>query len=102
MFIRVAYAFWEPLFCVGVCLGLLVLFREKKNTQGWLSRFLADNAFAVYVFHAPLLVAITMILRGLVIYPLLKMVLASLIVLPLCFGFSYFIRKIPLMKKLFS
>ncbi|NLW49074.1 MAG: acyltransferase, partial [Firmicutes bacterium] len=51
-----AYAFWESFFCVGVCLGLLVLFREKYNTQGKLSRFLSENAFGVYVFHTPILV----------------------------------------------
>lgn len=35
----VAYAIWESFFCIGVCLGLLVLFRDKYNTQGKLSVF---------------------------------------------------------------
>lgn len=97
-----AYAFWESFFCVGVCLGLLVLFREKHNTQGKVSKFLSENAFAVYVFHAPILIWITLMVREIAIYPLLKMILVSLIVLPVCFGVSALIRKIPGVRKIFS
>lgn len=97
-----AYALWESFFCVGVCLGLLVLFREKYNTQGRLSRFLSENAFGVYVFHAPILVALSMVLRNITTYPLLKMILVSIITLPVCFGFSYLVRKIPWFKSIFS
>lgn len=97
-----AYAFWESFFCAGVCLGLLVLFREQYNIQGRLSKFLSGNAFAVYAFHAPILVAITMMLQGIAIYPLLKMILVSIIVLPVCFGFSDLIRKISWIRKIFS
>ncbi|NLW48769.1 MAG: acyltransferase family protein, partial [Firmicutes bacterium] len=87
---------------VGVCLGLLVLFREKYNTQGKLSRFLSENAFGVYVFHTPILVVLSMALRNITIYPLLKMLLMSIIAFPVCFGFSYLIRRIPWFKSIFS
>ncbi|HEX3044500.1 MAG TPA: acyltransferase family protein [Bacillota bacterium] len=97
-----AYAIWESFFCVGVCLGLLVIFRERYNNQGRLSRFLSENAFGVYVFHTPLLVVATMFVRGIVMYPLIKMILMAMIVLPVCFGFSWLIRKIPPMRKIFS
>lgn len=97
-----AYAFWESFFCVGVCLGLLVLFREKYNTQGKLSRFLSENAFGVYVFHTPILVSLSMALQSINVYPLLKMLLVSIIALPVCFGFSCLIRRIPWFKRIFS
>jgi surface polysaccharide O-acyltransferase-like enzyme len=97
-----AYAFWESFFCVGVCLGLLVLFREKYNSQGKLSRYISGNAFGVYVFHAPILVALTLMVQGIAIYPLLKMILMVMIVIPVCFGFSGFIRKISWVRKIFS
>lgn len=97
-----AYAIWESFFCIGICLGLIVLFRDKYNTQGRLSYFLSKNAFGVYVFHTPIIVGATMLARGIVIYPIIKMILMSLILLPVCFGFSYLIRKLPLMKKIFS
>jgi len=97
-----AYALWESFFCIGVCLGLLVLFREKYNTQGKLVSFISDNAFGVYVFHAPLLVGITLCFRWLTVYPLLKIILMAVIVLPVSFGTVYLIRKIPYLEKVFS
>jgi glucans biosynthesis protein C len=98
----VAYAAWESFFCIGVCLGLLTLFRRSYNSQGALTRFISRNAFAVYVFHAPLLVGITLALQEITLYPLLKMLLAIIIVLPISFGFCSFIRRIPFMARLFS
>jgi len=41
-----------------MCLGLLTLFRDRFNRQGAVARFLSANAFAVYVFHAPVLIAL--------------------------------------------
>ncbi len=98
----VAYAVWESFFCISVGLGLLVLFRDNYNHQGGLERFLSQNAFGVYVFHTPLMVGITLLLRGIRMYPLLKMMMMALIVFPICFGFSYLLRKNQLLKKLFS
>jgi len=97
-----AYSVWESFFCVGISLGLLVLFRRKYDVQGKISAFLSKNAFGVYVFHAPILVAITLMFQGVVMYPLLKMILMAFIVIPVCFGFVYLLRKIPLMERLFS
>jgi fucose 4-O-acetylase-like acetyltransferase len=58
-----AYSAWESFFCVGVSLGLLATFRDRFNRQGRTARFLSANAFAVYVFHAPVLIALALALR---------------------------------------
>lgn len=97
-----AYAFWESFFCAGVCLGLLVIFRDRFNAQGRLAGFLSRNAFGVYVFHAPILVGMTLLARGLPLHPLLKWLAASALLVPLCFAFSAAIRKIPLCARIFS
>jgi surface polysaccharide O-acyltransferase-like enzyme len=97
----VVYTIWECFFGMGVCLGLLALFRESYNNQNRLSRFLSENYFGVYVFHTPITVGITMLLEDIRIYPLLKMVFVSLVVLPVCYGFSFLIKKIPFLNKIF-
>ncbi len=97
-----AYAFWEQLFCAAMCLGLIVIFRDKFNRQGKLMRFLTDNAFGVYVFHPVVLISVSMLLRNYYMYPLVKFVLAVAIVLPIVFIISSLIRKIPGLKKVFS
>jgi glucans biosynthesis protein C len=90
-----AYSFWESFFCIGICMGLLVLFRDKFNYQGRKAKFLSDNAFGVYVFHTPVLVFISMLFKDIIIYPFLKYLLVAAIAIPLSFLVSYFLRKIP-------
>ena len=96
------YATWEAFFCVGVSVGLLVLLREKFNTQGRLGRFLAANAFGVYVFHTPLIVAATMSVKGVAMNPAAKMYAVAAVMVPVCFAFSWLVRKNAVVCRLFS
>lgn len=90
------YALWESLFGVGVCIGLLTIFRRSVNNQGAVGRFLSANAYTVYILHAPLIVGLAFAMRGLDVYPLLKFVLAALIAVPLCFWCAALVRRLPL------
>jgi surface polysaccharide O-acyltransferase-like enzyme len=90
-----AYSIWESFFCVGVCLGLIVWFRDKFNRQGAFGKFLSDNAFGVYIFHTPLLVFISMLMKDVAMYPFFKYLIVAVTTIPLCFLVSYAIRKIP-------
>jgi glucan biosynthesis protein C len=91
-----ASCLWESLFCVGVCLGLVVVFRERFNRHGHLARFLSENAFSVYVFHAPILIALSLAMLGLALAPLLKFLLLSGVSLVVCFLASHYaFRRIP-------
>ncbi len=49
-----AYALWESFYCIAMCLGLTVLFRDKLSNKSSLTEFMSDNAFGVYVFHTPI------------------------------------------------
>jgi peptidoglycan/LPS O-acetylase OafA/YrhL len=95
-----AFSFWEAFFCVGVCLGLIVLFREKLNHQGRLQRWLSDNSFAVYLFHPPLLIAVTLLLRGLDAPKLVKFICAtSLGVVVTYLASSLVFRRVPFLRR---
>ncbi len=50
------YALWDSTFVVGMCLGLLTLFRRLFNGQGRVGRFLAQHSYTVYVIHIPIIV----------------------------------------------
>ena len=69
------------------------------RSPGKLRRFLSENAFGVYVFHPPVLVAITLAFRDLHLDPLAKWCLLALIVLPACFAVSWGLRTVPLVRK---
>jgi len=95
-----ALSFWESFFCVGVCLGLLVLFREKFNGQGPAARWLSDNCFAVYLFHAPLLIAVTLALGGFAAPRPVKFLCATVLgVVVTYLASSLVFRRIPVLKR---
>jgi glucan biosynthesis protein C len=95
-----AYALWESFFCLGICLGFIVIFQQHFNRQGKFAKFMSDNYFSVYVFHPPILILVTLAMRDFAWPPLIKFAAAIAICLPLCFLSSHFIlRRIPLLKK---
>lgn len=94
------YALWECIFCVGMCLGLITFFRKRLNRPSALGQFLATHAYTVYIIHALVIVALAYGLRGLLLYPLLKFALASVIAIPLCFAVAYLVRKLPLARRI--
>jgi len=55
-----AYAFWESTNGVLISFGVLAVCREKFNKPNRLLEQLADSSFAVYVFHSPILVAVSL------------------------------------------
>jgi surface polysaccharide O-acyltransferase-like enzyme len=91
----------ESLAGTGISLGLLGLFRARFNQQGRRAKFFSDNAFAVYVFHPPILIAITLGMTGLHWLPALKFVLATVLCIAASFALSAGVfRKIPGLKKI--
>lgn len=96
-----AFSFWESFFCLGVCLGLIVLFRERWNTQGRFAQWMSQNSFSAYLFHTPILVAVTLALKQIQASPLEKFALASLIAVPITFLVSGLIRtRIPGLRRI--
>ena len=69
-----ALATWEQLICVGMSFGVVAGFRRWGAGAGRVSRFLSDNAFAVYVIHAPVLVALGVAMAPVALPPLAKFV----------------------------
>ena len=58
------FAMWEQVIGVGLSLGLLAFFARYLNKDGPFLRWIADRSFAVYVLHAPVLVALMMLFRS--------------------------------------
>jgi len=50
---RILVCAWEASLCTALCVGLPVAFREAANHQGRLLHGLSSAAFAVYIFHFP-------------------------------------------------
>ena len=93
-----ALSLWEQFLCMGMVVGLLVLFRERLNHQGRLAKDMAASAYTVFLIHAPVIVFLALALRGINLHPLLKFVLVAPVAVAICFILASFIRKLPLLR----
>ncbi|MCO6450907.1 MAG: acyltransferase family protein [Caldilineales bacterium] len=95
------YALWDSAFAVGMTLASITFFRHYFNDKSRLGSFLSQQSYAVYVIHSPIIIAIAYALylvytqAGIDFGPLLKFVIATVIIVPVCYIFAYIIRKIP-------
>jgi len=92
---------WATIICTGMSLGMLVVFREHFDVQGRIARFMADNAFAVYVFHPPILIGIAIMLRTIEIPALPKSLLLVALSAAASFAAAQLVfRRIPWLKRI--
>lgn len=95
-----AYALWEQTTGVAIIIALLALFHKHLNHQGNLAKTASASAYTAYIVHAPVIILVALAIRGITLQPLPKFALAVLISVPLCFGLSNVIRKLPLARRI--
>jgi fucose 4-O-acetylase-like acetyltransferase len=94
-----AYAFWDSFNGVAMSIGLIALFKDKFNKQNKLIRNMSGNAFSVYVFHAPVIIALSLLFVPVEMSPIIKFAVLVIISVPVNFLFANFVvRKIPFWK----
>ncbi len=93
-------ALWEQFLGVSIIIALSVLFREKYNNRGRLTKAMSESMYTVYIFHAPIIVFLALGLRGIILSPLLKFVLVAPLAVSLCFLISNYIRKLPIARRI--
>jgi hypothetical protein len=89
------YALWEQFLCVAMIIGLTGIFKRRFNSQGSLAKKLSQSAYGVFIFHAPLIVGLSALLRPWDFFPPLKFLVLAPLALILCFTFAFMIKKIP-------
>jgi surface polysaccharide O-acyltransferase-like enzyme len=97
---RFIYPVWEALLCCGICIGSLVLFREQLNYQGRLGKVLAENQYAAYLFHVPVVVFVQYVVAGIAWLPFTKFALVTAVSVPLTFLLSAVIRAPVLVRRI--
>jgi len=90
------YAYWEAFVAIGFSLGLIAFFRRYLNVENRLTKLLAANSFAIYMFHAPILITISLLVRPWHGAPLLKHVAVAPFAFTATLAVSFLIlRRIP-------
>jgi hypothetical protein len=94
-------SFWESMTGTAISLYLLVMFRERFNRQGSAARFFSANAFAVYVFHTPILIAISRLTSPVQAPLLLKFLFLTIVSILVSYALcSLLFRKLPLLRRI--
>lgn len=92
---------WGATICVGVSQGLLALFRERFNKQGPWARFMSANAFAVYLFHPPILIGLALAMQGVELPAVAKFLSLTLLSVVVTFASAEVVfRRIPVLKQI--
>jgi glucans biosynthesis protein C len=92
---------WEALVCVGMSFALIALYRRYFDHQGRRAKFLSDNAFAVYLFHPPVLIALAILLHSLAAPALVKAALLTASAAVVTFALSAVVfRRLPGLSRL--
>lgn len=94
-FQSLVYSTWESVALLSITISLLYIFQNKFNRQNRLLKELASSAYTAYIIHALVVISIMIVLLPFTLPAMVKFVLASLIGVPMIFGTSYLIRKIP-------
>lgn len=97
----IAFAILESFIAVSMSAGLLALFREKLNFANTLTKSLSNSSFAVYMFHPPIIIGVTLAMQAILFVAVAKWAIASVVCVPLCFFLAYrVLLKIPLLKRI--
>lgn len=88
-------AVWEQLTGLGLAVGALALFARRFDTDSRPLRWLADRSFAVYVLHAPVLVALAMLFRVLPYQLYGLVVLLTVTGLAISYALADLARRVP-------
>jgi glucan biosynthesis protein C len=90
----------ESFIGVGLCVGIVVIGRERWNDRGKVLAFMADNAFTVYLVHIIFIFLLQVLAEDVAMVPFLKFAVVALAGMILSFTVSHLIRKIPYIRSI--
>jgi glucan biosynthesis protein C len=93
MTMMVIYPLWEVFLCCGLCIGLLVLFRQAADMQSGFGKALARSQYSAYFWHPLLIVPLQMALLAVPMQPLVKFLLVTAVAVPLVFLWSHVVLR---------
>jgi peptidoglycan/LPS O-acetylase OafA/YrhL len=90
-----AYATWEQCAGLGLALGALAWFHRHGNRAGRWTTWLSDRAFAVYLLHPVVLVALTPLVRPVAVHRFLAVAVLTFLGLGATFLAADLAKRLP-------
>lgn len=94
------YAMWEPFVAWGIVLTLLHRAQSDAHPTGPIGRALARRAFGTFLLHAPVLVAVSVVLQGAPLPSLVKAGLSALVTCVACFALTGWLLRLPVLRRM--
>jgi surface polysaccharide O-acyltransferase-like enzyme len=89
------FAIAENINAMGMIFVLIPVFSMKFNEQGPFLKSFSASAFYMYLIHAPILVAVSLVFASIPLFPLIKLIIVFPLTVGLCYLVShYFLQKI--------
>ena len=98
-----AFFMWEykeALLCIGICIGLLALFKAFFNRTGRIMGLLSENTYGTYILHVPLIVALQYAFDPVQAGAFTLFAIVSFLSIPGSFLVSFLVRLIPGVKRI--
>ena len=89
------YALLEHLFCIGIIVLLLSLFRRRLAGQGPRLQSAALDSYATYIVHPLVIVGLAIGFQSVALYPLLKFLIFAPIAVLASFAVGHLVRMLP-------
>ena len=96
-----AFSFWEQVTGISIMVTLMGMLKIKWNQQSKFSARLSGSAYAVYVFHPPVLVGISVLFINWEAMHLLKFLALTPLAIVASFGVALVIKRLPILGKIF-
>lgn len=93
------WAAYESALCVGLCVGLLTLFREAITGHGRVLRELAAGSYTVYILHLPLVVWLQYLLADWRPSAPMAWAVTSVLSVPATYLFAAALRRLPALRR---
>jgi peptidoglycan/LPS O-acetylase OafA/YrhL len=94
------YSLWEATLSISLSICIIFLFRYRFNHQTRFTWGLSRSTYTVFIIHALIIVLLSYLFRGFVLHPMIKFLLVSVIGVPICFLMSFYLPRVPFLKKI--
>ena len=87
---------WSAMEGVAIIMALLTTFKERRPRQSPIVREAARSTYGVYILHAPIVVAVSMLWLPTGLQPGIRLVLTACVSVAACFTIAAGLRRLPL------
>jgi membrane-bound acyltransferase YfiQ involved in biofilm formation len=84
------FAVAENIVSIGMIFVLIPIFYLKFNSQGVLLQNLSSSAFYMYLIHAPILVAVSLVFASIPLFAIFKFIIVFPLTVILCYLASHY------------